>query len=160
MPALPAAPEEPRKPKAKARKEKEPPPRAEPPARDDDASAALVLLSLMQREGRLVDFLQQDITAFDDADVGAAARVVHEGCKRALASHGKIAPIRSEAEDSRVAVDSGVESGAVKLTGNVSGKPPYRGVLRHRGWRIDELKLPKVVAEHDVHVIAPAEVEL
>jgi hypothetical protein len=154
MPALPAPVAAPAP--AAAKKEKKEKVKQE----RDDAPGALLLLSLFQREGRLVDFLQQDITSFDDADVGAAARVVHEGCKKALLGHGKVAPVRSEAEESRVSVDSGVDTGAVKLTGNVSGKPPYRGVLRHRGWRIEELKLPKVVANHDLTVIAPAEVEL
>ena len=31
---------------------------------------------MLQREGRLIDFLQEDLAAFPDADVGAAARAV------------------------------------------------------------------------------------
>ena len=120
----------------------------------------LQLLALLQREGRLVDFLEQDITGFGDAEVGAAARVVHEGCRRALAAHATLEPVRDEQEDSRVEVPVGFDPSQVKLTGNVAGQPPYRGVLRHRGWRIRELRLPEPIRGHDFHVVAPAEVEL
>ena len=145
-------------------------PRVEPPAaapapgaaeREDRAAVApLQLLALLQREGRLIDFLQQDITAFDDTDVGVAARVVHDGCGRALAAHASFEPIRSEQEDSPLELSAGYDAAEFKLTGHVTGKPPYRGTLRHRGWRLRELRLPEPLAGHDFHVIAPAEVEL
>ncbi len=132
------------------------------PAPDGSAAAthALQLLSLLQREGRLVDFLQQDITTFPDADIGAAARVVHEGCRRALRAHAAIEPVRSESEGTLVRLDAGFDADAVKLVGDVHGQPPYAGVLRHRGWRALRLELPQVVGGHDVRVLAPAEVEL
>ncbi|MCC6559078.1 MAG: DUF2760 domain-containing protein [Polyangiaceae bacterium] len=121
---------------------------------------ALQLLALMQREGRLVDFLEQDIAAFSDADVGAAARAVHEGCRKALRDHAKLAPVRAEEEGAKVTLAAGFSPAEVKLTGNVGGKPPYNGVLRHHGWRAEEISLPTPVAGHDPRVIAPAEVEL
>jgi hypothetical protein len=121
--------------------------------------AALQLLGLLQREGRLVDFLQQDINAFPDADVGAAARVVHEGCRRALRAHASVVSVRAEAEGSTVSV-SEPDLAQVKLVGNVSGSAPYRGVLRHRGWRIESFKLPTRVGDQDLALVAPAEVEL
>jgi Domain of unknown function (DUF2760) len=135
------------------------PPAFEPPAKREDRSA-LQLLSLLQREGRLVDFLQQDIAAFPDADVGAAARVVHEGCRRALKSHAEITPVRSEDEGARVQLPAGFDADAVKLVGEVRGEPPYAGVLRHRGWRAVKLQLPSVVGDFDARILAPAEVEL
>jgi hypothetical protein len=122
-------------------------------------TAALQLLGLLQREGRFVDFVQQDITSFDDVDVGAAARVVHQGCRKALAEHTKIAPVRNEDEGAQVTLAE-VDPSAVKLTGNVTGSPPFSGVLRHRGWRAESLRLPEPVADHDLSVLAPAEVEL
>jgi hypothetical protein len=121
--------------------------------------AALQLLALLQREGRLIDFLQQDVTAFPDADIGAAARVVHDGCKKALAAHFDIKPVRGEREGGPVTLEV-VEPNAVKLVGNVSGSAPFRGTLRHRGWRVESLRLPKLVAGYDPYVLAPAEVEL
>lgn len=121
---------------------------------------ALQLLSLFQREGRLVDFLQQDIASFPDADVGAAARIVHDGCRKALRSHATIEPVRLEDEGARVVLAAGFAPDEVKLTGGVGGQPPYAGVLRHRGWRATRLDLPQVVGDHDARVLAPAEVEL
>lgn len=161
MPQLPEPEEE--------RAVSEPPPvpdADEAPAADDGSSewrpreqAALLLLAVLQREGRLVDFLEQDIEDFDDADVGAAARVLHAGCRKALHRLGEVRPIRDEDEDSRVTVEQGLDTGEVKLVGAVKGDAPYRGVLRHRGWRVT-LQLPEPTAEHDVSVVAPAEVEL
>lgn len=124
------------------------------------AAAPLQLLALLQREGRLIDFLQQDITDFDDADVGAAARVVHDGCRQALEAHARVEPIRREAEDSPVRLGPDFDRAAIKLTGEVQGEPPYSGMLRHRGWRVQDLELPEAVEGYDFTVVAPAEVEL
>lgn len=126
----------------------------------NSGTAALQLLSLLQREGRLVDFLQQDIASFPDSDVGVAARVVHEGCRKALREHASIEPVRAESEGARVKLDAGFDADAVKLVGDVKGEPPWSGTLRHRGWRATRLELPRLVGEHDAHVLAPAEVEL
>jgi hypothetical protein len=137
------------------------PPRAviERPAPALDAGA-MQLLSLLQREGRLVDFVQQDITSFPDADVGVAARVVHEGCRRALRAHATVEPVRAEDEGARVTLGQGFDADAVKLVGDVRGQPPYSGVVRHRGWRLTRLELPQAVGGHDPRIVAPAEVEL
>jgi hypothetical protein len=126
----------------------------------DATTPALQLLSLLQREGRLVDFLQQDIASFPDAEVGVAARVVHEGCRRALREHASIEPVRAESEGARVKLDAGFDADAVKLVGDVKGEPPWSGTLRHRGWRAKRLELPRLVGDHDARVLAPAEVEL
>lgn len=120
---------------------------------------ARMLLRLLQRDGRFVDFVQQDITSFGDSDVAAAARVVHEGCRRALAGHVSVTPVRSEAEGSRLTLDA-AEAARVKLIGDVKGKPPFSGVLRHRGWKLESLKLPTRVGEQDPAILADAEVEL
>lgn len=131
-------------------------PEAAPPTTD----AALQLLGLLQREGRLVDFLEQDIAAFSDGDIGAVARVVHEGCRKALHEHVELGPIRAEEEGVSVTLEAGFNPAEVKLSGNVQGSAPYKGVLRHRGWRTGDLTLPVLVKGHDARVIAPAEVEL
>jgi hypothetical protein len=132
-------------------------PQGRPPT---DETSALQLLALLQREGRLVDFLQQDVASFPDADVGAAARVVHDGCAKALRDHVQLAPVRAEDEGSAVVVAAGFSPAEIRLTGNVAGSAPYKGTLVHRGWRASNLKLPTPVAGHDATVIAPAEVEL
>jgi hypothetical protein len=124
------------------------------------AEPALQLLALLQREGRLIDFLEQDIAAFPDADIGAAARVIHDGCRKALRAHAKLAPVRSEEEGARVTLAAGFSPAEVKLSGNVQGHGPYTGVLRHRGWRATDLTLPVPVQGYEPSVLAPAEVEL
>lgn len=131
-----------------------------PAPRLPDQASALQLLALLQREGRLVDFLQQDIDGFADGDVGTAARVVHTGCRKALRAHCELAAIRDEDEGSPVTLDVDFDKSEVKLTGNVSGSAPYKGVLKHKGWRAAKFELPAVVGDHDVFVLAPAEVEL
>jgi hypothetical protein len=130
------------------------------PLRAPTPDAALQLLSLLQREARLVDFANENITAYADADIGAAARVVHEGCARVLREHFTIEPVRAEAEGSRVTLDEGFDAGAVRLTGNVVGKPPFKGALSHRGWRATGVRLPQLAEGHDATILAPAEVEL
>jgi hypothetical protein len=131
---------------------------AAPPPLSSDA--ALQLLSLLQREGRLVDFVEQDIAAIADSDVAAAARVVHEGCRRALRAHAKLVPIRSEGEGDKIVLEDGFAKAEIQLSGDVRGHAPYQGQLRHHGWRAVSLSLPTPVPGHDPGVIAPAEIEL
>lgn len=123
-------------------------------------TGALVLLSLLQSEGRFIDFVQQDITGYPDSDVGAVARVVHAGCRKVLSSHLRIAAIRGEPEGQRVALEPGFDPNRIKLTGNVGGSGRLSGVLRHRGWQATEVHLPTVVDRAGTQVLAPAEVEL
>ena len=139
----------------------EPGPGATAPSPGADGSeGALVLLSLLQGEGRFVDFVQQDIAAFGDAEVGAVARMVHGGCRKVLGAHLQIESIRAEDEGQRVALEPGFDASRVKLTGNVGGGGRLNGVLRHRGWQATEVRLPTVVDPAGARVLCPAEVEL
>lgn len=122
--------------------------------------AALQFLGLLQQEGRFIDFLQEDVTGYSDTEIGAAARVVHEGCRKALREHLSIESVRNEPEGARITLEEGFDASAVRLTGNVVGKPPFTGTLAHRGWCVKEVKLPRVTEGHNVRVLAPAEVEL
>ncbi len=131
-----------------------------PAFKESAPDAALQLLGLLQQEGRFIDFLEEDVTGVSDADVGAAARVVHHGCRKAVRDHFKIVPVRTEQEGSRITLPEGFDASSIRLAGNVVGKPPYTGSLIHRGWRVSEATLPKVSAGHDVRVLASAEVEL
>lgn len=136
-------------------------PAAEPPAlREATPDAALQLLGLLQQEGRLVDFLEEDVARYADAEIGAAVRVVHEGCRKALHEYFTIMPVRDEAEGERVTLGPGFDASAIRPTGKVIGEPPFTGTLAHRGWRVTEVRLPKLGTDHDVKVLAPAEVEL
>jgi hypothetical protein len=155
-PALPPPHEEPKPPPPEPKKAAPAP--APTPA--DATGPALQLLALLQRDGRLIDFLEQEIASFGDAEIGAVARVVHEGCRKALHDHATIEPLRAEHEGARVTIEDGYEPARVKLIGDVKGSAPYRGVLRHRGWRAAKITLPRPVTGHDATVLTPAEVEL
>lgn len=130
------------------------------PLRAPSAESALQLLSLFQREARLIDFTQENLSAYSDADIGAAARVVHEGCARVLREHFTIEPVRTEAEGARITLEEGFDAASVRLTGNVVGQAPFKGTLSHRGWRASKVQLPQLAEKHDARVLAPAEVEL
>jgi hypothetical protein len=122
--------------------------------------SALQLLGLLQREGRLIDFLQEDVSGYSDADIGAAARVVHDSVKKALLAHVTLTRVRSESEGARVSVPKGFSPSELRLVGNVVGEAPFAGTLNHAGWRATQIELPKLSEGHDVSVLAPAEVEL
>jgi hypothetical protein len=122
--------------------------------------AALQLLALLQREARLIDFTQENLGSHADADIGAAARVVHEGCAKVMREYFTIDAVRQELEGSRIVLQEGFDSASVRLTGNVVGSAPFTGTLSHRGWRATSVRLPKLSGQHDATILAPAEVEL
>nr|WP_081504055.1 DUF2760 domain-containing protein [Methylococcus capsulatus] len=122
--------------------------------------AALQLLTLLQKEARFIDFVQENIAHYSDAEIGAAARVVHEGCHKVIGQVFDLAPVRSETEGSRLTLPKGFDAASVRLSGNIVGEPPFTGTLVHRGWRVENIRLPKVAEGHDVRILAQAEVEL
>jgi hypothetical protein len=121
---------------------------------------AVQMLALLQRDGRLVDFLREDISAYPDVELGVAVRTIHETCRKALDHYVKLEPILNSPEDQPVTVQAGFDASAIKLIGNVAGKPPLRGVLRHKGWRVKEVNLPPLLQGVGRMVVTPAEVEL
>ena len=131
----------------------------EPPPEKVHASG-LAVLGLLQREGRLIDFLQEDVSSFSDSDIGAAARVVHAGSRKVLNQYVTLEPVLKESEGASVTVPAGFNAERIRLTGNVAGQPPYRGALKHHGWVATAVKFPTVSPTLDARVLAPAEVEL
>jgi Domain of unknown function (DUF2760) len=131
-----------------------------PSAAAQHRDGALAFLALLQREGRLVDFLRESLDSFSDADIGAAARDVHRGCRKVLDQHLKLEAVMPGAEEDKVTVPKGFDPAEVRIVGEAKGEPPYRGTLRHHGWRATEVKLPALTEGVDRAVIAPAEVEL
>jgi len=121
---------------------------------------ALALLALLQREGRLVDFLREPLDGFSDGDIGAAARDVHRGCRKVLDQHLSFEPVMPGSEEAKVSVPKGFDPAEIRLIGEAKGEPPFRGTLRHHGWRVVDAKLPALADGIDRMVIAPAEVEL
>ncbi|MDY0038770.1 MAG: DUF2760 domain-containing protein [Desulforhabdus sp.] len=123
--------------------------------------AAVQMLAVLQREGRLIDFLKEDLSQYDDSQIGAAVRTIHQGCQQAIAEYVDLNPIFEEEEGSQVAVTPGFDSKAIRLTGNIVGDPPFQGTLRHRGWRIAQVRLPLPTSEQKKDwILAPAEVEV
>jgi Domain of unknown function (DUF2760) len=120
---------------------------------------ATQLLALLQRDGRLLDFLMEDLAAYGDAQIGAAARDVHAGCRTVLTRYLSILPVVDEEEGQRLTVERGTDPARIKVVGNIAGEPPYTGVVRHRGWRLTRVELPPIPSAVQ-SVLAPAEVEV
>jgi hypothetical protein len=122
------------------------------------SAAALRLLGLLQQDARLVDFIEEDIDGYSDEQVGAAVRSIHSGCRKVLNEHVQLQRIFAAEDGSETVIDKGFDPAAVRLTGNVTGEPPFRGTLQHGGWRATEVSLPETTV--DPSIIAPAEVEI
>jgi Domain of unknown function (DUF2760) len=135
-----------------------PQPAAEPPT--DSTDRAVQMLAILQRDGRLIDFLTEEIAPYSDAQIGAAVRDLHQSCKQTLSRYVTLEPIIASEEGEAVTLQEAIDPAAVKLIGNVTGKPPLRGLLRHRGWRVSAVNLPPLPAAAGRQVVAPAEVEL
>ena len=120
----------------------------------------LYMLSVLQREGRLVDFFSEDLNLYEDAQIGGAVRAIHENCKKAVNKSLSLEAVINHSEGDEIQVDPGFDPNAIKLTGNVTGAPPFKGILRHKGWRTRKLELPALSGGQDAHIIAPAEVEI
>ncbi|MEA1945663.1 MAG: DUF2760 domain-containing protein [Thermodesulfobacteriota bacterium] len=120
----------------------------------------LHLLSVLQREGRLVDFFSEDLNLYEDAQIGGAVRAIHENCKKAVNKCLALEAVIDHNEGEEIRVEPGFDPNAIKLTGNVTGEPPFKGVLRHKGWRTRKLELPALSGVQDARIIAPAEVEI
>ena len=121
---------------------------------------ACLILSLLQNKGRLIDFLQEDITHYPDAQIGAAIRYIHEDCGNALSEYINFAPIIPQKEGESIVVSEGFDPSEIRLTGNITGAPPFKGILRHSGWKVSQINLPELSKGQRHTVIAPAEVEI
>ena len=129
-------------------------------AAQNHRDGALALLALLQREAQLVDFVRESIDGVDDAQLGAATRAVHRNAAKVIAQHVTLEPVMPGEEDAKVSVPKGFDPAEIRLIGEAKGEPPYRGTLRHRGWRATDVKLPTLAEGVDRTVIAPAEVEV
>jgi len=119
------------------------------------ADGAVQILSILQRDARLVDFLMEDVSGYSDEQVGAAVRDVQEQARKSLERYLKLEPVIDGVEGTYTKT-SGAE--ALKLIGNVpaSGKAPG-GTLRHKGWKAEKVDLPGAPPGD---VLAPAEIEV
>ena len=134
-----------------------PPPPPPPPKRSGEA---LRLLALLQREGRLLDFFLEDISGASDQQIGEGVRELHRKASGVLKERLVLEPILPGEEGQQVDVPVGFDPSAIRLTGNVTGQPPFRGRLIHHGWRVKDFKLSNPPEGVDEFVVAQAEVEL
>lgn len=118
------------------------------------------LLVVLQREGRLLDFFQEDLDMYEDEQIGAAVRDIHGSCQKIINKNLAMEPIITGNEGEEIEVDTGFDPDAIKLTGRVTGQPPFTGIIRHKGWRARKLDLPDLSAAKDPGIISPAEVEI
>lgn len=138
--------------------------RVEPPATpvpDGIPGRAVQVLALLQREGRFIDFVREDLGAYSDTQIGAAARDVHAGCRRVLERYVTLESILAGREGELVTVgqDQKIDPAALHLVGNVAGQPPFRGTLLHPGWRAVRVDLPPLAVSGRA-IVAPAEIEV
>jgi hypothetical protein len=136
------------------------PPPPEPPKPVKRSAEPLRLLALLQREGRLIDFFLEDISGYQDSDIGAGVRELHRKAQAVLKEHLTLEPVLPQKEEETVTVPAGFDPSAIRLTGNVSGNPPFKGTLKHHGWRVKDYKLAAPPEGQDEFVVAPAEVDL
>jgi hypothetical protein len=120
----------------------------------------LRLLSLLQREGRVLDFFLEDIAGASDEQIGAGVRELHRKAQAVIKEHLVLEPILPGQEEQSIEVKTGFDPGAIRLTGNVTGQPPFKGTLKHHGWRVKEYKLAAPPEGQDELVVFPAEVDL
>jgi len=126
----------------------------------EDKRLFVHLFAVLQREGRLMDFLQEDLDRYEDAQIGAAVRSIHANCKQTVKRYLSPEPVMRQQEGETVKIEAGFDRQAIKLTGNVGDQPPFTGILRHRGWQLKSVALPKLSEAENLDLIAPAEVEI
>ena len=132
-----------------------PAPAPKPPAGPTDG--AVQILSILQRDARLVDFLMEDVSSYSDEQVGSAVRDVQEQARKAMLRYLQLQPVIDGVEGTYIKTQTG-DAAAIKLIGKVpaSGKAPG-GTLRHKGWRAEKIELPSAPPGN---LIAPAEIEV
>lgn len=137
-----------------------PVPKAPPVPEVRASDGALQMLAILQRDARLIDFLMEDIAGYQDDQVGAAVRTLHEHSRAALNRYLTLRPVIDGVEHTVTKIDSR-DPNSVKLLGNVpaNGKAT-QGILRHKGWKVDRVELPKLSPGQNLTVLAPAEVEI
>ena len=130
-----------------------------PKPQSGPADGAVQILSVLQRDARLVDFLMEDISGYSDDQIGAAVRELHDQCRDSVARYVTLQPVIDGVEGTFAQAPS-KDPHLVKFVGNVPATPPSGGTLRHKGWRATKVDLPALPVKQDAAIIAPAEIEI
>ena len=110
---------------------------------------------------RFVDFIKESISEYSDSQVRAAVQDIHRDCAAVIERLFEIRPAIGQSEGEEVEVPAGYDPAEFRLTGNVTGQPPHRGVLCHHGWKAEKCEMPEWTgSDHAARMIAAAEVEL
>jgi hypothetical protein len=117
-------------------------------------------LSVLQREGRLLDFFDEDLKQYSDEQIGAAVRSIQADCKQTVKKYIDPRPVVAGDEGDAITVEAGFDMNAVTLVGNVAGDPPFQGIIKHRGWKAGRKEIPRLADIQDPTVITPAEIEV
>jgi len=125
-----------------------------------DKRLFLHLIGLFQREGRLLDFLQENLEDYEDAQIGAAVRNIHENCRKVVNRYLPLQPVVGQEEGDTITLQADFDATAIKLMGQVGGNPPFTGIVRHRGWKVKKVVLPELSGTRNPDILVPAEVEI
>jgi len=117
-------------------------------------------LSVLQREGRLLDFFAEDLSRYEDDQIGAAVRSIQEDCKKAIKKYIDPKPVIDKEEGETITIEPEFDIDSITLVGKVTGDLPFKGILKHRGWKAGKNEIPKLSDVRDASVIIPAEVEI
>ena len=123
-------------------------------------SGAVYTLVLLQREGRLIDFLQEQIDDYTDDQIGTAVRQIHKNCHKVLSDYYQVFPILEGTEGGKVSFDKTLDPSTINLTGRPPESPPFHGILRHKGWKVSKLHFPSRSDAVNPQIIQAAEVEI
>ena len=133
---------------------------SKPVSQDNADPSHLRLLTLLQDSGRFIDFFKEDIQAYNDAQIGAAVRKIHQDCSKCLEEYVTIRPLREENEGTTIQIPKDYDPSQIKIVGNVKGEPPYQGVIVHKGWKAHKRSLPKKSGQLGSEILCPTEVEV
>lgn len=129
---------------------------------NDNEQSVMSVLSSLQKHGRFLDFVMGDISSLPDDRVGAAARVVHQGCQGILKQYFDFRPVFEKTEGEQVTLDKSMAPGNFRLVGGEAADLPVTAKLLHKGWRTTKVNLPQRITTDQAtkDVIVPAELQL
>lgn len=134
-----------------------PPEKSQKPAGRSDA---LTLLATLQREARLIDLVQEPLSSYGDAQVGAAARQVLQDTQKVLKRLFDIEPIEAAEEGTVVRLPEQASRGAYSFTDGAAVSPGGSARIVHGGWRANRVQVPIWTGEpSEAMILTPAEVE-